>query len=415
MEHRFKTFLKNKQNYDISVIPQYDENQTYTEEEIEQNVYILLFHLQTHKCMKINRWTYSSHKHKLYYSQTWKQINVSHVLSLPYQNIVSMFSTSGCKTVRTLQSRILKFYNVYMDNGTTFGGYKFNCKRDKDYDTLEKEIIQEPIELSSKQMIAAISAISVVPIAVTPSNIIASMPPCYDQGALGSCTANAGAGMYYYKELSYPSSSTTYFQPSRLYIYYYSRKYEGLDTTKDTGIYRISSVLSAMKLNGVCPEDDKYGSSVQWIYDITKFSTVPPASCATFGTINKLVGYSAVTQTLSQLKSCLLTNNPFIFGMIVYNTFFNVTSSLPIVPIPIAKKDYIVGGHCMMCVGYNDKIAYTNNKKKEYGCFIVRNSWGTSWGVNGYCYIPYALMINRSYIFDIYKINGVAKPTAVVV
>ncbi|MDY6899246.1 MAG: C1 family peptidase, partial [Cyanobacteriota bacterium] len=43
--------------------------------------------------------------------------------------------------------------------------------------------------------------------------------------------------------------------------------------------------------------------------------------------------------------------------------------------------------HAMLCVGYSDKDRM----------FIVRNSWGSEWGDNGYCYIPYDYIIHQDY------------------
>jgi C1A family cysteine protease len=47
-------------------------------------------------------------------------------------------------------------------------------------------------------------------------------------------------------------------------------------------------------------------------------------------------------------------------------------------PLPTKGED-IVGGHAVVCVGYDDA--------KQ--AFIVRNSWGTGWGDKGYFYMPY--------------------------
>jgi len=51
----------------------------------------------------------------------------------------------------------------------------------------------------------------------------------------------------------------------------------------------------------------------------------------------------------------------------------------------------------MLCVGYSDTDQV----------FIVRNSWGASWGHNGYCYIPYEYMANEDFNFcGQYAIQG---------
>ena len=43
------------------------------------------------------------------------------------------------------------------------------------------------------------------------------------------------------------------------------------------------------------------------------------------------------------------------------------------------KDERPVGGHAVLAVGYNQK------QKR----FLVRNSWGKSWGKDGYCTMPY--------------------------
>ena len=45
------------------------------------------------------------------------------------------------------------------------------------------------------------------------------------------------------------------------------------------------------------------------------------------------------------------------------------------------------GWHAMLCVGYSDPDKV----------FIVRNSWGTDWADNGYCYIPYDYVIHQDF------------------
>ena len=62
----------------------------------------------------------------------------------------------------------------------------------------------------------------------------------------------------------------------------------------------------------------------------------------------------------------------------VDDTWFNATNTHG--NLDVYHPNTVRGGHCVAFVGY------TPNR------FIVRNSWGTGWGDNGYAYasIPYA-------------------------
>lgn len=76
---------------------------------------------------------------------------------------------------------------------------------------------------------------------------------------------------------------------------------------------------------------------------------------------------------------------PIVFGLKLTQRFFSPGSqgiiSTPNLDDP---KSASHGLHAMLCVGYSDPDEV----------FIVRNSWGSGWGHNGYCYIPYDYMAN---------------------
>jgi len=91
-------------------------------------------------------------------------------------------------------------------------------------------------------------------------------PAVYDQGQLGSCTANGiGAAI----EFDQRKQGTREFTPSRLFIYYNERVIEGT-VNQDAGA-QIRDGIKAVAQLGAPPEDD-------WSYDISKFSQRPPAN-----------------------------------------------------------------------------------------------------------------------------------------
>ena len=82
----------------------------------------------------------------------------------------------------------------------------------------------------------------------------------------------------------------------------------------------------------------------------------------------KIKGYATVT-TVEGLKKALVKNGPCYFTVPVYNYGRRMWKP--------SQGDKSLGGHAMCCVGYNKQG------------FIIRNSWGKTWGSNGYTTFPY--------------------------
>src|SRR5271154_1514724 len=89
-------------------------------------------------------------------------------------------------------------------------------------------------------------------------------PPVYDQGQLGSCTANAIAAAI---EFDRKKQRLTDFVPSRLFLYYNERVMEGT-VSSDSGAQIRDGIKSVSKI-GAPREAD-------WPYDIAKFTDKPP-------------------------------------------------------------------------------------------------------------------------------------------
>ncbi|MFM5917664.1 MAG: C1 family peptidase [Novosphingobium sp.] len=194
-------------------------------------------------------------------------------------------------------------------------------------------------------------------------------PPVYDQGDLGSCTANAIAGAFEFDRLA---QNLPDFVPSRLFIYWNERDMEGT-VDEDAGAYIRDGIKTVAAL-GVCKED-------LWPYDIARFRTKPTPACYTQAQRYLSVDYYRLDNSrIFELKSCLAAGFPFVFGFTVFNSFFQANTNGGFVPMP--SNEQAVGGHAVLCVGYDD----------AKGHFIVRNSWGDAYGDKGYYYFPYAYL-----------------------
>src|SRR5208282_3731577 len=91
-------------------------------------------------------------------------------------------------------------------------------------------------------------------------------PPVYDQGQLGSCTANAIAAAIQFDRLKQKLAD---FVPARLFIYYNERVMEHT-VASDSGA-QIRDGIKSVGAQGDCPE-------TEWPYNIAKFKTKPAAS-----------------------------------------------------------------------------------------------------------------------------------------
>ncbi len=209
------------------------------------------------------------------------------------------------------------------------------------------------------------------------------MPPVYDQGQLGSCTGNAIAGAVDYDNHKITGKFLT---PSRLWIYYQERVIEGT-VAEDAGGQIRDGIKSVNQL-GVCPETD-------WPYDIATFAKKPPKKDYTDALKDRALTYEAVTQELFALKSVLASGLPIVFGFTVYESFESqAVATSGVVPMP-APKEKVVGGHAVVLIGYNDAVDR----------FRVRNSWGTTWGQEGYFEMPYLYVTSASLASDFWVVQ----------
>src|SRR5712692_1568535 len=201
-----------------------------------------------------------------------------------------------------------------------------------------------------------------------PVEVLGNLPPkidlrlqspdvVYDQGELGSCTANAIAGAVQFERMKQKLQSAQQLVPSRLFIYYDERVIEGT-VSQDSGAM-IRDGIKSVADQGVCFENGPNS----WPYDITKFADAPPQGCYDLAAKNKIVQYSRLVQTLSQLKGCLAHGYPFVVGFTVYESFESPeVAKTGIMPMP-AAGEHALGGHAVMAVGYDD----------SQHRFIVRN------------------------------------------
>jgi C1A family cysteine protease len=248
------------------------------------------------------------------------------------------------------------------------GGYGLGWRRD-------------PPDQRDAYYSAPVEAVKKLPKNVQLSDIWKKMP-VYDQGALGSCTANAIGALLQYEQVE---QSITSFTPSRLFIYYFERYIEGT-TDSDSGAV-IRDGMKVVNRMGAPPE------AGYWPYDISRFAAKPSDAAVTEALKHQALSYRRVTQTPTQVRTAISSGYPIVFGFTVYSNFYDVGSD-GIVDMPSGS---IEGGHAVVICGYNDDTQR----------FTVRNSWGDGWGWDGYCYMPYAYVLDHSLASDFWLVSKV--------
>ncbi|MDB5097892.1 MAG: peptidase [Cyanobacteria bacterium RYN_339] len=213
------------------------------------------------------------------------------------------------------------------------------------------------------------------------ADLRATLPPVYDQGHLGACTAFACAkGM---RETLQRQNHERVVPLSALFEYYETRAHMPLVgwimKHLDSG-GTITEAVSILATEGAAPEDS-------FPYDVTKFKEKPPAASYKAAPEFKL-HTSTQLAGLDDVKSTLAKGRTVAFGFRVYESFRGIGAD-GVMPVPGAQ-DKLLGGHAVLAVGYDDA-------KKA---LIVRNSWSPTWGDKGYFYMPYEVAGNASMATD---------------
>jgi C1A family cysteine protease len=203
--------------------------------------------------------------------------------------------------------------------------------------------------------------------------------PIEDQKSLGSCTAHAGAGMLEYFERR---AFGKHLDASRLFLYKVTRQLAGF--TGDDGAY-LRDTMKAMVLFGMPPE--KY-----WPYVISRFNDEPTAFCYSYAQAYKAIQYyrldpqgTSTAALLKNIKTSLAAQLPAMFGFSVYSSIPGSGDGKGEIPYP-GSGDTLEGGHAVLAVGYDDQKKIGSSK----GALLIRNSWSTAWGEQGYGWLPYA-------------------------
>jgi len=204
----------------------------------------------------------------------------------------------------------------------------------------------------------------------------------YDQGKFGSCTANALCSIYEYDTIDFKSS--------RLFLYYNERLLIN-ETDVDNGAY-LSDGIFTLKTFGLCEEKD-------WPYVIENLFRRPSDYIYQKAKMNFVIDAFSINNDLTTIKYWLNKNEPIALGISIYSNFMNFSAARSgNIGLP-TTSDKFIGGHAVVLCGYDDVTSR----------FILRNSWGSYWGDNGYFYLPYDYITNDDLCSDLWIITKIGR------
>ena len=206
----------------------------------------------------------------------------------------------------------------------------------------------------------------------------------YDQGELGSCTANALCSVFEFETLD--EKVDVGFKPSRLFVYYNERKLEG-NINEDSGATLSTGIKSLIKYGvcseGLCP------------YKIENFTRRPSVRAYNDAKQHKVVVATNIDQDIATMKASLYNKNPFVVGIAVYESFESQeVAKTGIIPMP-KQGEKMLGGHAICICGYNETH------------WIAKNSWGPNWGDKGYFYLPLIYLVDSNLSTDLWNISKI--------
>lgn len=205
------------------------------------------------------------------------------------------------------------------------------------------------------------------------------MPRVFDQGDLGSCTANAINAIVQHAEKK--EGDRDWDRLSRLQSYLYGRLALGSwARTHDTGAY-LRDVIKGIAREGVARE-------TYWPYQVWRFAEDRRSEAAVQRSsgYHRVISYQAIPNgAASAMKACLSAGYPFAFGFDVPESWLYIGSDGYWLP---GGDEEIIGGHAVVCVGYFE----ANGRLWAR----VRNSWGYDFGQAGHFFVPFEWLVKNA-------------------
>jgi C1A family cysteine protease len=182
---------------------------------------------------------------------------------------------------------------------------------------------------------------------------------------------------------------------SRLFGYYATRVIENT-VSEDSGATIRDTIKAAAKY-GVVDE-------TLWPYVVQKFATNPPKNVWDNAATHKVTSYHSIADGDLESMKVLISQGYLVgFGFAVFDYFLTASMASKAVLIRPKTSEVMQGGHAVCLVGYDDNKTMPDG---SVGAFLVRNSWGTNWGLNGYYWMAYNYVSDKRLCNDFWVVQS---------
>lgn len=219
------------------------------------------------------------------------------------------------------------------------------------------------------------------PHAVTTKNIDISseFTEIKNQGQQGACMSFSMVSVF---EYFLKKNNVQFPDLSEQFLYYNARKLKGREQF-DEGSSSVASIQTLSE-EGICSEE-------AWPYKVGSFAEQPSSQAYSEAKHRRVKNAVMVEKQIETLKSALDDGLPVVFAVDLFPSFGKGVNGFIAMPteeeVLQMKESGENHAHAMVLCGFNE----------EQKIFKVRNSWGTDFGDNGYCYLPYDYIMDYGY------------------
>lgn len=280
----------------------------------------------------------------------------------------------------TLNTVLTVLDYILSDDGTTIrtsdGTYLGWLEGDEDTETIEDDININGIDNDLSGQLP--SKVDLTP----------NLPRIGDQGQYGTCVAWATAyncrTWLYAKANNLKTNQLTNkntFSPADVFMAIDDR-YKG----SNCGGTNFRYAFNVMQTRGVATQSDVP-------YSELNCSCAPSSAATTAASNYKIKAYREINiNDIETVKRYLANGRLVVFGAKLGDEFMYSNDATVLTRQTSFKSTGQHGYHAMVCSGYDDS-------KGSNGAFRIVNSWGTTWGDNGYIWVDYKFFCGGQFAY----------------